>query len=776
MNGLLFSRILFAVAVVIAFSSWASFKPLPTPVAVRTRPAAGKAIAGLEVAFGMEPTTDPAAPLAGELPRRILAVFNGAEVIFDEEEQAANPNAAPRHISAENALGHRFAELPLDHLGLAVDYHDVSLGALPGPEQMAKYRGVLAWLGEGRLRALDAYLGWLVEQTRSGRRVLLIGDVAALTDSTGVHPSPKQIEALIDALGGTYLGAAFGESTLLRVARADPIIGYEHPIPDRFDVHDAYRAKPGSTVYLTLQAIDDRDPPAERAGERRRSGKTGAPADTRESDVIWTSPTGGFIAGSLGTMEDKVEDRFVTRWLIDPFIFFERAFGVAGWPRADFTTLNGRRVFYAHIDGDGMDSISEIDSKTRCGAMIRDSILTKFDLPFTASVIVGLTATPPEGRGTELDVEVARSIFALDNVEVGSHGLAHPMDWRGVTNTELSVPDLPDYVRGGESEVARSVEYIDRELAPKDKPCTIMLWTGSCNPSEEAIEWAYKKNLRNLNGGDPRMDSHFPSYAHLVPPVHEVGHVFQYYTSAANDYIHTKGWTPPYYRFGNVIQTFERSGAPRRVVPINVYFHYYSARNEAALLALKHVMEWVEKQSIAPVFASEYVDIARDFQWARIGRTGPDRFEIAKGPHLRTIRFDDPKIRIDLSGSSGVLGFFHDPKLLATYVHLDGSPRATVQLTREEKEEPRLETASHWVDRLLFATDRIEIETRGIGVRTFVLAGLPKDTRWAIESATLDGATLATSAAGSTADGRLSIAIRDGWVQPVRVTARRVAQ
>jgi hypothetical protein len=325
---------------------------------------------------------------------------------------------------------------------------------------------------------------------------------------------------------------------------------------------------------------------------------------------------------------------------------------------------------------------------------------------------------------------VARSIFALDNVEVGSHGYAHPLDWRDPTGKDISVEGLPGYRFGGEAEIARSVAYINQELAPPDKSCRIMLWTGDCNPTGEQLAVVYRLGLRNLNGGDPRMDAHFPSYAHLVPPVHSVDGFAQYFTSAANDYILTHEWKPPLYRFRNVIQTFERSGAPRRVVPVDVYFHFYSARNLAAMTALGEVLDWAAGQPLAPVWTSEYVDIVHDAESARLARRGADRWALRKGPALRTIRFDDARLQVDVTHSRGVLGFVNEPSLGATYVHLDGSREVEIQLGAPAG--PYLERANHGVDDLQIEGRTISVTTHGPGARALVFAGLPPGSLWRV--------------------------------------------
>jgi hypothetical protein len=678
------------------------WRQLHPPDVTAAPPARPTAPAPAREPFSMQPSVDQQATLAGELPRRILALHDSAEWIEEEDDHGRQRR---RPIDAEVAMTHTLAELPLNHLGLVVEHRDVNRRPLPTPAEMSRYRGIVTWFGDERMRDPVTYLQWLIAEQRAGRRVVVIEHLGARQDLDGAPVPRELLQEAFAALGARFSGNATSDSGIISVVHADArMVGFERPLPARLDYYEGYRVEPGTRVYLRLERTDIRD---------------------SASDAVWTSERGGFIMPSVALTEDRLGTRYVRRWLVDPFRFFEEALAVQGWPRPDFTTLNGRRIFYSQIDGDGAEMTSELDYSSRCAAVVRDRVLEAYPLPFTASVVVGLTAPPPVGRGTPEDVAIMRSIFALDNVEVGSHGLAHPMNWRDGPRAELSVPGLPDYELGGETEIAASVAYIDKHLAPPGKPCRIMLWTGWCNPSEDQLAVAYRLGLRNMNGGDPRMDSHYPSYAHLVPPIHPVGKLFQFYTSAANDYILTDDWTPPYYRFQNVIKTFESTAEPRRIMPVDVYFHFYIARNQAALAGLLRVLDWVSEQPLAPLFTSEYVDLVRDFAWIRLARRGPRHWVVRKGRHLRTVRFDRADVHVDLAASRGVLGYLNVAALGATYVHLDDSPEASIVLREAPAQEPHLREASHRVERLRVREAGISFATAGPGARTFVFAGLP---------------------------------------------------
>src|SRR4029453_5395461 len=87
----------------------------------------------------------------------------------------------------------------------------------------------------------------------------------------------------------------------------------------------------------------------------------------------------------------------------------------------------------------------------------------------------------------------------------------------------------------------------------------------------------------NINGGDTMLDREWPSYTRVAPLMRPVGSHWQNYTSASNENVYTNLWKGPFYGFRNVLETFRRTEHPRRVTPVNVYYHYYSAERVAGL-------------------------------------------------------------------------------------------------------------------------------------------------------------------------------------------------
>ncbi|MBL4637109.1 MAG: hypothetical protein JKY56_24865, partial [Kofleriaceae bacterium] len=348
--------------------------------------------------FGIKPTTSQSADFPGEVSRRLLAMYDSNETIEEEDD---DENVTLRPIDSEVSMVHLLAELPLNHLGLVVEYYDVNGAGLPSPQEMGKYLGVISWFSDDQMKRPDEYLEWLAFQAQEGRRVVVMERLGAITNLDGIPASQELIDGAFEAIGGRYLGDWSDDASSIALVKSDEeVLGFEQALPSRFEFYQHYQSVPGSKVYLQLERTDIPD---------------------SVSDVVWTGVTGGFVMPTMAYSETRLGERYVQRWILNPFRFFEDAFGIKGWPRPDFTTLGGRRIFYMHIDGDGLGTITELDYKTRCGEVIRRDVLMKYDLPVTASAVIGRTAPEPFGKGSDRNMEVARAIFALDNVEIGSH-------------------------------------------------------------------------------------------------------------------------------------------------------------------------------------------------------------------------------------------------------------------------------------------------------------------------------------------------------------------
>lgn len=121
------------------------------------------------------------------VPRRILALYDGAI-----ESQLKETSV------------HGQAAMPLEWLGLVLDYHDVREG-LPPIWSDPSYRGVLTWFPEPNLGDYTAYVAWIEKVAGAGLRVVQVGDAA---------PKPGSVPPATESALRRRMFAAFGVRAL----------------------------------------------------------------------------------------------------------------------------------------------------------------------------------------------------------------------------------------------------------------------------------------------------------------------------------------------------------------------------------------------------------------------------------------------------------------------------------------------------------------------------------------------------------------------------------
>ena len=116
--------------------------------------------------------------------------------------------------------------------------------------------------------------------------------------------------------------------------------------------------------------------------------------------------------------------------------------------------------------------------------------------------------------------------------------------------------------------------------------------------------------------------------------------------------------------------TVNATESPRRLKPINVYYHMYAGENAAGLAGVRHHLDSARQALLTPVAASHYAAIADGFFSARISILGEMTWLIGNRGALQTLRFDDvADLAVDLSRSVGVIG--QRRKGTSLYVALD---------------------------------------------------------------------------------------------------------
>ncbi|PIE67161.1 MAG: polysaccharide deacetylase [Deltaproteobacteria bacterium] len=663
----------------------------------------------LLTAFVVAQPATAAASDAILFPRTILALYDG------------------KREAADTSRIFRNCQTVLNYLGMVVRYHDINQ-PLPTHAQMADCHGIVTWFASDSVYDPESYLRWLAGHLAQDKKLVTIGSIGF-----DVTRQPQKIrnqaQALYAHLGLKYMGNFTARRQQLRYAARDSaMVDFERrypPLPwnyERFVPLDA-----SLSVHLSLTRTDQSE---------------------SQSAVVVTGAGGGMIWGDYALWQEAVPP-YRRQWYVNPFAFFSKALGLGALPRPDVTTLNGRRIAFSHIDGDGFAGFTEVQPKAVCARVIQDRILTRYPFPVTVSVIVG--EIDPSARGNAQREKLAREIMALPNVEPASHAYSHPFYWdpdydnshdRYASQYGISIPG---YEFDAAMEIDYSVRYITEHLAPPGRPCRVFLWSGNCEPMASDIERCDNLGVFNMNGGDTVFDGINDSYTGVAPLYRLIDGRYQFYSCQANENILTNLWTGPYFGFREIITTMDRTERPRRIVPIDIYYHFYSGQYEASVSALETVYEWVLAQPIAPMFTSRYLRIAKSWLDCRILRDGSGRgFVIENYGDCLTMRFDDPSRVPDLVRCKHVIGYLQSEQGL--YVHLaPGHQRARIVL-REKADSsdgigllPHIRQASGWVRNYSLRADRLFFDYEGFGSGMVQLAGLAPGRTYELKGTAMDG-------------------------------------
>ena len=574
-------------------------------------------------------------------------------------------------------------EFPLNYLGFDAVYRNMRRG-FPDPATLGHYRAIFLQIDKNPLPDSEGF--WRFLDGLLDRKIpfALLEDFPERVKGTSRYAEAGGLRAKVLLRMGLRLRGVWDNNPFdLSYGHRDPRMeGFEAPLP----------AVP--PLFRPLESID----PANRVFLGVRSAEFRNEGVESVYGVV--GPWGGMVLDPFMIRWPSL-DATHTLWTVNPFRFLETVLGARNTPRMDLTTLNGDRIFYSQVDGDAFETLSRYRRRRMAAEVLYREIFRPIPLPFTVSVIT--SQIDPKVQGSEARVYWARRIFALPNVEAGSHTYSHPFYWHPTPEQRDEGPvhiQIPHYRLNMATEINGSVAYINRHLLPPGKRVALLQWSGDTRPGPDALRRLAGTGVLNLNGSDTRFDSEAPSYTFVFPYFRRVGPYLQYFNSDVNDYILTNDWRGPYYGYLNVIKTFERTDRPRRVDPIDVYFHFYAGQRESALNALRQVLAWVRRQPIAPLFASDFVRIEQGYIGARIGvkKEGREKlWRIADYGRDTTVRFDHAAdLYPDPERSQGVIGWRH--RLGALYLYLaPGGRGATIALTRERPPGVRLFRATGYV-------------------------------------------------------------------------------
>lgn len=735
------------------------------------------------------------------LPKSILGALLVA-VLWAAAAVPAQAEPVPRRVIAfhhplDETLKrhnlHRLAEMPLNWLGLKMEYRELDD---PLPEDAIDdptVAGVVTWFEQPGMENPEAYIRWADRMIDAGKKFVVFGDLGFLTDENGKPTDPALVDSFARRLGFRLHGDWTDVTFDTQIVQRDPdFYDYERRMGGQLPPYEVYEPVSKDTQVKL----------------RVRSGQSGA-----ESAIYMISPAGAFVEGGWVFYKDPV--LFKTKWYVNPFRLFATVFDTDDRPKPDVTTQSGRRMYFSHIDGDGWRNVTLVreyrGTETYSARVIMEkAIMPHPDLPITVGPIAA--DLDPEWSGDEKADEVARQIFRLPQVEMAHHTYSHPFDWGFFEDytPEKEAPFVKDYpnpdIAVWGADVVKTANNAQRSLkevydqprafghvpfdldlefegaakevdkyAPRGKKVEVVLWSGDTSPTPRMIRAAREAGLLNLNGGDARFDPEYPSVGYVPPVGFEAGSEQQIYAAASNENTYTDLWSARYFGFRDLIYTLKNTETPRRLKPINVYYHMYTGERDASLNALLGNLAYADSQSISPVTAVQYVRIAQGFYSTRFERLGPWRWRVLDRGALQTIRFDHAEGRtVDMVRSRGVLGF--DRHLGSLYVALDADV-AEPEIALVEGKDGVGKTSwlmdSRWRIRgLERKDDELAFTGSGFGAAEMRWGGM-KPGRWRAVAKQADGETVSAEAEAGP-DGVLEITVPLMVYDPVRFTLTRL--
>ena len=600
------------------------------------------------------------------VPRRILGLYDGSE----------GPDPVYSNLQ-------RYAVMPLNHLGYQVELHDLR-EPLPSGILAGRYAGVVVWPNSDSSGGRQGLAPWL-------QRIMAEGIKVVFLDRFGLQVSSMTRFGLHDLTPA-------GPAGKVQIEHRDPLVGYEI----------APRPRPSNILPI-------------RVGPQDRSLLVLGNDIGTLSDAVAITSWGGYALEPFVIME-TVGGR--AHWVIDPFTFFQQALRLPLVTAPDVTTENGVRLLLTHIDADGFESRVERPGTPLAATELRKRILERYRLPTTYSVI---TSTLGD-RGVVSDEaapwrEEARQAFALPWVEAGSHTFSHPFYWQDTPRAREDYPEkylpVPGYSFNLEAEIAGSIRFMEENLLPPGKYVKLLQWSGDCMPGADALAAAYAAGVGNINGGNTIITESDRSLTSVAPLGVARGGYYQVFAPNQNENVYTNLWTGPFYGYRRVIETFRLTDSPRRLKPINIYYHVYSATKEASRQALEDVYDWALQQRPHAIYTSAYVDKVLDFNRTVVARQG-EGWLIRNAGELRQLRLPKTAGYPDLAKSRNVLGWAAHGD--SRYVHLGPGGEALLVLADDPSRLPYLQSVGAEV----LAWDRhdrgirLEVEARLPTTATFV--------------------------------------------------------
>lgn len=535
-------------------------------------------------------------------PRKLLAIVNGT----------------PGQQMDQEMFKH--AAMPLEYLGLALDYWYIDHAPLPIEPLVGRYAGVIAWLGDGNGNGTGRYENICVRlqtEVDAGVPVVFLGYLPSgvacrnLVDYQGdLQPTTSmlELEAVSDRLG--------------RPAAA-PVVGSGTP-----DV----RVRDRTDAWLTL---------------------------SDGSKVFHPVAVGAWGAYALHPhlINESASGRH--EWLLDPFSFFQAAFRLPVQPVFDMTTENGRRLGIIEIRGDRLFAKDEhgVEAIDRLRAWIEKS-----PAPVTLGVIEA------EVNSEERRAKV-RLLADMPQVRLASHTYSHPFYWgvfEGKTDADQQPYRYSVFMEGYAAEMTRetggTIQFL-QSMAPHSP--LLLIWSGDGKPVPAALAAAWKAGLPSYGGGGLHWQSGPLSVADVSPALRPTEWGTQVLTPLIGEQLFAQLWYGEALNFGLISDWNRQLDLGRRLRISSLSIHADALLHARGAELLDRLAEEQRNENVLGLWLDEYAQRVRAFQTASIARDLDGNW-LLFGDTLRTVRL--PVVEMTPEISADVVGY--SDRNADRYIHL----------------------------------------------------------------------------------------------------------
>ena len=622
-------------------------------------------------------------------------------------------------------LTHRVLELPLNHLGLRLEYHDVREG-LPDLAARPDVRGIVSCY-PAFVRFSDplAYMEWILRLVKAGKKAVVLGNPGWLVNDKGEQTSAARIAKFWQGLGIRDFGRSFDypRNVQVEMPAMDGRGGFERSLLGEIDSYYQLRAA-GPQVRSHLRVRCDSK-------------------DESEADMAFTAPWGGWAADGFAfrVISEGPAGKAEYQWYLDPFEFLEAAFDTGGLPKPDPTTLAGRRVFVGIAGGSGLQKKSDVEGYAARGVPAAEVLLERFfkrnqDLPFTVAPIMAELDKNWAGS-TRSEKSVAR-LLALPQVEAGTQGYSAVLDWRMFMRSLLKSAErkrkqqlgrrgrgrtpqpLRIYDQRGislQDEIEGAARYLNGML-PSGKKAEIMLWTYKTTPSAAALTLAAQAGLRGVRAPQWSFSILSPWLSSLSPFGVPAGDTYLPYVpigcgAVTPDEIEGSSW------LRGCQEAFRLSETPRRLAPLGLRLFFSAGIDDAALEIAARITEAARREETCPVSFGGYHGMVQGFNTLQLVKAAPRGWIVKNRGALQTLRVDKPgEYNVDADASRGIVGQRRYQGSL--YVYLDKSEAEPILVLKEGEgasaENRAFLVGSRWpVWSVLRKPEEVSFDTGGLG-------------------------------------------------------------